>query len=190
MEEKLAESREKDRMKDWGSLSGCRSQFLGCSQVAQEGQILRLPGLADQGRSERFKQHGPSPVGRLFRRNGVKAAVTSGRSAGPQYPSPSSQGGLGWEESLHPYLLHPHITETPQMLCQAGEGRVGNRRCGIRPAWVQAQPGLLLEGNVGIDIFLNLFKLKFPLLLNGDNTCINHRGLLRGLKYNQGCWQF
>ena len=34
---------------------------------------------------------------------------------------------------------------------------------------------------------LNLFKLKFPLLLNGDNNCINRRGLLWGLKYKQGC---
>ena len=34
MEEKLAESREKDRMKDWVSLSGCRSQFLDAARWA------------------------------------------------------------------------------------------------------------------------------------------------------------
>lgn len=96
--------------------------------------MLGLPGLADTKAFQSDSSNmGPDPVGRLFRRNSVKAAVTSGRSAGPEYPSPSSQGGLEQEESLHPYLLHPCVTETPQMRCQAGEGHVRSKRCGIRP---------------------------------------------------------
>lgn len=124
MEEKLAESREKDRMKDWGSLSGCRSQFLGCSQVAQEGQILGLPGLADQGRSERFKQHGPSPVGRLFRRNGVKAAVTSGRLV-HSTPHPAAKGALdGRKACIHTFFTHTSL-RLPRCCARQGKAVSG-----------------------------------------------------------------
>lgn len=62
------------------------------SQVGKEGQVLGLSGLADTSAVQRdVGNMGPNAVHRIFRRAGVKAAVTSGRSAGPQLPPSSSQ---------------------------------------------------------------------------------------------------
>lgn len=57
----------------------------------------------------------------------------------------------------------------------AGDGVSGQLE--FKPRLVSS----LLERNVGVDKFLNLLKLKLPLLLNGGNNHINLRGLLRGL---------
>lgn len=123
-------------------------------------------------------------MGRLFRRNGVKGAVALGsqlvRSTLTQQPR-----GPWMEGKPASIPLHPHVTETPQMLCQAGQGRVGAGGAGS--GQLEFRLSLVsVEGNVGIDIFL-IFLNSSSLLLNGDNNCINCRGLLWGLKHNQGC---
>lgn len=84
------------------------------SQVGQEGQVLGLIGKADTSAVQiDTGDTGPHPVGRILRRVGVKAAVTSGRPAGPQQPLPAAKK-LEWGECLHPCLLHPHFPVHPQ----------------------------------------------------------------------------
>lgn len=106
MEEKLAESREKDRMKDytlwlqkplldaarWPGGPGTGPTWISASRAFQRAS----------------SNIGPNPVGPgCLEENGMKGAVASGKPAGPQHPHPAAKGALdGRKACIHTFFTH------------------------------------------------------------------------------------
>lgn len=85
MEEKLAESSKEGRTRAEGPSPAAGAGFWDGSQVGQEGQRAVLTGIVDTSEAQRdVGNRALIPVGRIFRKVGVKAAGTPGKSVGPQ----------------------------------------------------------------------------------------------------------